>query len=148
MKSNDWIKIEKIVNEQNVNQFYLLMRYWKAIGSEIAFNDAYTELHLLADMPTRDNKEENAEFIRLLADFGFDLDDSDLLNKSRKMLIAAIENGKEQRAEKVSRFIYLLGVRTAVNRMKERAKECLTAIHGKHKDALVKVVELQKEMGI
>lgn len=99
-------------------------------------------------MPTRDNKEENAEFIRLLADFGFDLDDSDLLNKSRKMLIAAIENGKEQRAEKVSRFIYLLGVRTAVNRMKERAKECLTAIHEKHKDALVKVVELQKEMGI
>lgn len=148
MKSNDWIKIEKIVNEQNVNQFYLLMRYWKAIGSEIAFNDAYTELHLLADMPTRDNKEENAEFIRLLADFGFDLNDPNLLEKSRKILTKAIENENEKRIDKVSRFIYLLGVRTAVNRLKERANECLDVIHDKYKDALVNVVELQKEMGI
>ena len=92
MKSNDWKKLEEIVNKQDSEQFYLLMRYWKAIGEEYAFNDAHTELHLLTDMPTRDNKEENAEFIRLLADFGFDLNDPNLLDKSRKMLTKAIEN--------------------------------------------------------
>lgn len=146
MKSNDWKKLEEIVNKQDSEQFYLLMRYWKAIGEEYAFNDAHTELHLLTDMPTRDNKEENAEFIRLLADFGFDLNDPNLLDKSRKMLTKAIEN--ENRIEKVSRFIYLLGVRTAVNRLKERANECLDAIHDKYKDALVNVVELQRKMGI
>lgn len=148
MKSNDWEKLEEIVNKQDNEQFYLLMRYWKAIGAENAFNDAYTELHLLADMPTRDNKEENAEFIRLLADFGFYLDDPNLLEKSRKMLIKAIENENEKRIDKVSRFIYLLGVRTAVNRLKQRANECLNAINDKHTDALVSVVEMQKKMGI
>lgn len=148
MKSNDWKKLEEIVNKQDSEQFYLLMRYWKAIGEEYAFNDAHTELHLLTDMPTRDNKEENAEFIRLLADFGFDLNDPNLLDKSRKMLTKAIENENENRIEKVSRFIYLLGVRTAVNRLKERANECLDAIHDKYKDALVNVVELQRKMGI
>lgn len=148
MKSNDWEKLEEIVNKQDSEQFYLLMRYWKAIGEEYAFNDAHTELHLLADMPTRDNKEENADFIRLLADFGFNLDDPNLLEKSQKMLMKAIENENENRIEKVSRFIYLLGIRTAVNRLKERANECLDAIHDKYKDALVNVVELQREMGI
>lgn len=148
MKSNDWEKLEEIVNKQDNEQFYLLMRYWKAIGAEIAFNDAYTDLHLLADMPTRDNQEENAEFILLLADFGFDLNDPNLLEKSRQMLMKAIENENEKRIEKVSRFIYLLGVRTAVNRLKERANECLDAIHDKYKDALVNVVELQRKMGI
>lgn len=148
MKSNDWKKLEEIVNKQDSEQFYWLMRYWKAIGEEYAFNDAHTELHLLTDMPTRDNKEENAEFIRLLADFGFDLNDPNLLDKSRKMLTKAIENENENRIEKVSRFIYLLGVRTAVNRLKERANECLDAIHDKYKDALVNVVELQRKMGI
>lgn len=54
----------------------------------------------------------------------------------------------EKRIDKVSRFIYLLGVRTAVNRLKERANECLDAIHDKYKDALVNVVELQRKMGI
>lgn len=148
MKSNDLKKLEEIVNEQDTEQFYLLIRYWKAIGEEYAFNDANTELRLLADMPTRDNQEENAEFIRLLADFGFNLDDPNLLEKSQKMLIKAIENENEKRIEKVSRFIYLLGVRTAVNRLKERANECLDAIHDKYKDALVNVVELQRKMGI
>lgn len=148
MKSNDWEKLEEIVNKEDTEQFYLLMRYWKAIGEEYAFNDAYTDLHLLADMPTRDNQEENAEFILLLADFGFDLNDPNLLEKSRKMLIKAIENENEKRIDKVSRFIYLLGVRTAVNRLKERANECLDAINDKYKDALVNVVELQREMGI
>lgn len=148
MKSNDWEKLEEIVNKQDSEQFYLLMRYWKAIGEEYAFNDAHTELHLLADMPTRDNKEENADFIRLLADFGLNLDDPNLLDKSWKMLTKAIENENEKRIEKVSRFIYLLGVRTAVNRLKERANECLDAIHDKYKDALVNVVELQRKMGI
>lgn len=148
MQSKDWKKLEEIVNEQDTEQFYLLMRYWKAIGEEYAFNDANTELRLLADMPTRDNQEENAEFIRLLADFGFNLDDPNLLEKSQKIFTKAIENENEKRIDKISRFIYLLGVRTAVNRLKERANECLDAIHGKYKDALVNVVELQRKMGI
>lgn len=129
MKTNDWKKFEEIVNKQDNEQFYLLMRYWKAIGAEIAFNDANTEL-------------------RLLSDFGFDLNDPNLLEKSRQMLMKAIENENEKRIEKVSRFIYLLGVRTAVNRLKERANECLDVIHDKYKDALVNVVELQRKMGI
>ena len=145
MDSKDWKAFEKAVNEQDTEKFYNLMRYWRRIGEEFAYNDTYTEIHLLREMPYRDI--QSAEFLKILAELKIEYDDSDIYGKAGEMLIQAIADGDESKIKQLSRFIYLLGVRESTKRITERVDECLNLIHEKYGDSLTKVVELQEELG-
>lgn len=147
MESKDWKAFEKAVNEQDTEKFYNLMRYWRKIGEEYAYNDTYTVLHLLREMPYRDIHAESAEFLKILTEYQIDYDDPDIYGKARKMLVQAIADGDESKIKQLSRFIYLLGIRESTKRVTERADECLNVIHEKYGDSLTKVVELQEELG-
>lgn len=147
MDSKDWKAFEKAVNEQDIEKFYNLMRYWRRIGEEYAYNDTYTEIHLLREMPYRDIHVESAEFLKILTEYQIDYDDPDIYGKARKMLVQAIEDGDESKIKQLSRFIYLLGVRESTKNITQRIDECLNTIHGKYGDSLTKVVELQEELG-
>lgn len=146
-QSKDWKAFEKAVNEQDTEKFYNLMRYWRRIGEEFAYNDTYTEIHLLREMPYRDIHAESAEFLKILAELKIEYDDSDIYGKATEMLIQAIADGDESKIKQLSRFIYLLGVRESTKRITERVDECLNLIHEKYGDSLTKVVELQEELG-
>lgn len=147
MDSKDWKAFEKAVNEQDIEKFYNLMRYWRRIGAEFAYNDTYTEIHLLREMPYRDIHVESAEFLKILAELKIEYDDSDIYGKATEMLIQAIADVDESKIKQLSRFIYLLGVRESTKRITERVDECLNLIHEKYGDSLTKVVELQEELG-
>lgn len=146
-QSKDWKAFEKAVNEQDTEKFYNLMRYWRRIGEEFAYNDTYTEIHLLREMPYRDIHAESAEFLKILAELKIEYDDSDIYGKAGEMLIQAIADGDESKIKQLSRFIYLLGVRESTKRITERVDECLNVIHEKYGDPLTEVVELQEELG-
>lgn len=147
MESKDWKAFEKAVNEQDTEKFYNLMRYWRRIGEEYAYNDAYTEIHLLRELPYRDIHTESAEFLKILTEYQIDYDDPDIYEKVRKILVQAITDGDESKIKQLSRFIYLLGIRESTKRVTERVDECLNVIHEKYGDSLTKVVELQEELG-
>ena len=140
MESKDWKAFEKAVNEQDTEKFYNLMRYWRRIGEKFAYNDTYTEIHLLREMPYRDIHAESAEL-------KIEYDDSDIYGKATEMLIQAIADVDESKIKQLSRFIYLLGVRESTKRITERVDECLNVIHEKYGDSLTEVVELQEELG-
>lgn len=146
-QSKDWKAFEKAVNEQDTEKFYNLMRYWRRIGEEFAYNDTYTEIHLLREMPYRDIHAESAEFLKILAELKIEYDDSDIYGKAGEMLIQAIADGDESKIKQLSRFIYLLGVRESTKRITERVDECLNVIHEKYGDSLTEVVELQEKLG-
>ena len=131
-QSKDWKAFEKAVNEQDTEKFYNLMRYWRRIGEEFAYNDTYTEIHLLREMPYRDIHAESAEFLKILAELKIEYDDSDIYGKATEMLIQAIADGDESKIKQLSRFIYLLGVRESTKRITERVDECLNLIHEKN----------------
>ena len=147
MESKDWKAFEKAVNEQDTEKFYNLMRYWRRIGEEFAYNDTYTEIHLLREMPYRDIHAESAEFLKILAELKIEYDDPDIYVKAGEMLIQAIADGDESKIKQLSRFIYLLGIRESTKRITERVDECLNVIHEKYGDSLTEVVELQEELG-
>ena len=146
-QSKDWKAFEKAVNEQDTEKFYNLMRYWRRIGEEFAYNDTYTEIHLLREMPYRDIHAESAEFLKILSELKIEYDDSDIYGKAGEMLIQAIADGDESKIKQLSRFIYLLGVRQSTKHITERIDECLGAIHEKYMDSLEKVVDMQREFG-
>lgn len=147
MESKDWKAFEKAVNEQDTEKFYKLRWYWRKIGEEIAFNDTYTVLHLLREMPYRDIHAENAEFLKILTELQIEYDDPDIYGKASEMLGQAITNGDENKIKQLSKFIYLLGVRESTKHITERVDECLNVIHEKYGDSLTEVVELQEELG-
>lgn len=147
MESKDWKAFEKAVNEQDTEKFYNLMRYWRRIGEEYAYNDTYTEIHLLRELPYRDIHAESAEFFKILAELKIEYDDSDIYGKATEMLVQAIADGEESKIKQLSRFIYLLGVRQSTKHITERIDECLGAIHEKYMDSLEKVVDMQREFG-
>ena len=144
MESKDWKAFE---SERDTEKFYNLMRYWRRIGEEYAYNDTYTEIHLLREMPYRDIHVESAEFLKILAELKIEYDDSDIYGKATEMLIQAIADVDESKIKQLSRFIYLLGVRKSTKRITERVDECLNVIHEKYGDSLTEVVELQEELG-
>lgn len=147
MDSKDWKAFEKAVNEQDIEKFYNLMRYWRRIGEEYAYNDTYTEIHLLRELPYRDIHAENAEFLKILTELQIEYDDPDIYGKAREILVQAIADGDESKIKQLSRFIYLLGVRKSTKHIIKRVDECLNMIHEKYGDSLTKVVELQEELG-
>lgn len=147
MESKDWKAFEKAVSEQDIEKFYNLMRYWRRIGEEYVYNDTYTEIHLLREMPYRDIHVESAEFLKILTGLKIEYDDPDIYGKASEMLVQAIADGDESKIKQLSRFIYLLGVRESTKRITERVDECLNVIHEKYGDSLTKVVELQEELG-
>ena len=147
MESKDWKAFEKAVNEQDTEKFYNLMRYWRRIGEEYAYNDTYTEIHLLRELPYRDIHAENAEFLKILTELQIEYDDPDIYGKAREILVQAIADGDESKIKQLSRFIYLLGVRKSTKHIIKRVDECLNMIHEKYGDSLTKVVELQEELG-
>lgn len=147
MDSKDWKAFEKAVNEQDTEKFYNLMRYWRRIGEKFAYNDTYTEIHLLREMPYRDIHVESAEFLKILAELKIEYDDPDIYGKATEMLIQAIADGDESKIKQLSRFIYLLGIRESAKRITERVDECLGVIHEKYGDSLTEVVELQEKIG-
>ncbi len=148
MESKDWKAFEKAVNEQDTEKFYNLMRYWRRIGEEHAFNDTYADVHLLSEKPYQNINEESAQFNKLLCDLQLlEFEDSDLYKKARDMLIQAVTDGAESRIKTLSRFIYLLGVRQSTGQIKEQIEDCMKKVKGKQTDALVSVVELQETMG-
>lgn len=147
MESKDWKAFEKAVSERDTEKFYNLMRYWRRIGEEYAYNDTYTEIHLLREMPYRDIHVESAEFFKILAELKIEYDDSDIYGKATEMLVQAIADGDESKIKQLSRFIYLLGVRESTKNITQRIDECLNTIHEKYGDSLTKVVELQEELG-
>ena len=117
------------------------------MGEEFAYNDTYTEIHLLREMPYRDIHAESAEFLKILTGLQIEYDDPDIYGKAREMLVQAIADGDESKIKQLSRFIYLLGVRESTKRITERVDECLEAIHEKYMDSLGKVVDMQREFG-
>ncbi len=147
MESKDWKAFEKAVNEQDTEKFYNLMRYWRRIGEEYAYNDTYTEIHLLREMPYRDIHVENAEFLKILTESQIEYDDPDIYGKASEMLVQAITDGDERKIKQLSRFIYLLGVSESTKHITKRVDECLNVIHEKYGDSLTEVVELQEELG-
>lgn len=147
MESKDWKAFEKAVNEQDTEKFYNLMRYWRRIGEEFAYNDTYTEIHLLREMPYRDIHAESAEFLKILAELKIEYDNPDIYGKASEMLVQAIADGDESKIKQLSRFIYLLGVRESTKHITKRVDECLGVIHEKYGDSLTEVVELQEKLG-
>lgn len=103
----------------------VLAQNWRGI----AYNDTYTEIHLLREMPYRDMHAESAEFLKILAELKIEYDDSDIYGKAGEMLIQAIADGDESKIKQLSRFIYLLGVRESTKRITERVDECLEFVH-------------------
>lgn len=146
-QSKDWKAFEKAVNEQDTEKFYNLMRYWRRIGEEYAYNDTYTEIHLLREMPYRDIHEESAEFLKILTGLQIEYDDPDIYVKASEMLVQAIADRDESKIKQLSRFIYLLGIRESTKHITERVDECLNLIHEKYGDSLTEVVELQEKLG-
>lgn len=147
MESKDWKAFEKAVNEQDTEKFYNLMRYWRKIGEEYAYNDTYTEIHLLRELPYRAIHAENAEFLKILTEFQIEYDDPDIYGKAREMLVQAIADEDESKIKQLSRFIYLLGVRESTKHITKRVDECLNVIHEKYGESLTEVVELQEALG-
>lgn len=146
-QSKDLKFIEEAMKNHNVDDFCKMMRYWEKDGEKYAYNDTYTEIHLLREMPYRDIHAESAEFLKILAELKIEYDDSDIYGKAGEMLIQAIADGDESKIKQLSRFIYLLGVRESTKRITERVDVCLNVIHEKYGDSLTEVVELQEELG-
>lgn len=96
MESKDWKAFEKAVNEQDTEKFYKLRWYWRKIGEEIAFNDTYTVLHLLREMPYRDIHAENAEFLKILTELQIEYDDPDIWKSQRNAWTGYYERGRKQ----------------------------------------------------
>lgn len=147
MESCDWKAFEKTVNEQDTEKFYNLRRYWRRIGEEYAYNDTYTEIHLLREMPYRDIHAENAEFLKILTELQIEYDNPDIYGKASEVLIQAIAEGDESKIKQLSRFIYLLGIRESTKHITKRVDECLNVIHEKYGESLTEVAELQEELG-
>lgn len=144
----DWKELERIVQDKDESGFIDLMNYWRKIGEEHAFNDTYADVHLLSEKPYQNTNEESAQYNKLLCDLQLlEYEDSDLYKKARDMLIQAVTDGAESRVKKLSRFIYLLGVRQSMGQIREQIDGCLSTIKDKRGNALVKVIELQEKIG-
>ncbi|WP_419031300.1 hypothetical protein [Holdemanella porci] len=148
LESKDFEKLEKIVQDKDEQGFIDLMKYWREIGKEYAYNDTYADIHLLQDLPYRNISSESADFNKLRCELQLlEYDDSDLYQKAKEMLAQTVVDGAESRVKKLSRFICLLGVRQATKQIKGQIEDCMNTVKDKHTVALVSVVELQEKMG-